>query len=554
MTERAAVASGEARWSCSSSRERSSMASRASGGRSPLIGLLLVLATAGCAGGAAAPALAPQAFDFARMADSVVSTAPLDRAHIGILVYDPESGRTLYEYNSERRFIPASNQKLWGTATALHELGEDYRYRTPVLGLGVDPSTGTAEALVVVGRGDPTLSARFHESDHTALEWLADSVALAGIRRVAGDLIIDASYFDTAIVPGSWTFGNLNGTSAPPSGAFVVAEGLYSIRVTPGPTVGAPAVITPIAPDGVEPVANGVVTSPPGSNGGTSNSRGPWDDVQRFSGEIALDAQPRSFREPMSDPVKFAAHVFADALRARGVAIDGEVRIVYDAAEAEAIRAGHLVDAEVAAGSTAGTGLTAGASATGAGMDAGMLPVREVAAWTSPPMREIVSAILGPSQNWIAEQLVRTLGAERGGRGSWRAGLDVETAFLFGTVGVDSNDGSGMSYQNLVTPRAVAQLFDYARSAPWGPAFRAALAAPGREGTLENRLTALEGRLEGKTGTLSNVNALSGYVRRSDGRELIFSIISNASGLPSGPVVGAIDQLVAALADGAVPH
>ena len=84
--------------------------------------------------------------------------------------------------------------------------------------------------------------------------------------------------------------------------------------------------------------------------------------------------------------------------------------------------------------------------------------------------------------------------------------------------------------------------------------FRDALAAPGKPGTLSSRLTHLQGRLSGKTGTLNSVNALSGYVRTQDGRELIFSILSNASGLGSGPVVAAIDQIVSALAEGIVPR
>ena len=97
------------------------------------------------------------------------------------------------------------------------------------------------------------------------------------------------------------------------------------------------------------------------------------------------------------------------------------------------------------------------------------------------------------------------------------------------------------------------QLLDYARTAPWSAVFRAALAKPASPGTLSNRLRPLAGRLEGKTGTLNSVNALSGYVRTRDGRELIFSILSNASGLPGGPVVTAIDQLVTTLAEGRVP-
>lgn len=499
--------------------------------------LLLALGAAACAPGTPPAAVQPHAFDFARLADSILSTAPLDRGHIGILVYDPATGRTLYEHNSERRFVPASNQKLWVTAAALHELGADYRYRTPVLGAGVDAASGTAQALIVVGRGDPTLSDRFHGSDHAALVSLADSVAAAGIRRVAGDLIIDASFFDPTIIPGTWFLGNLNSTSAPPSGAFAVAEGLYRIALSPGAAEGEPALVTPATPAGVEPVLARVVTSAAGSSGGTTNRRGPWSDTLHIEGSIPLGAGVRQVRLPVTDPVRFAAHVFAEALREKGVAVEGEVRVVYDATEAGAIREGRL-------------GVPASSPRP--------LDVREVAVWTSPPMSDIVAAILQPSQNWIAEQVLRTLGAERGGEGSWRAGNAVQTAFLLGTVGVDSaalrlNDGSGMSHQNLVTPRAVAQLFDYARSASWGPTFRTALAKPAEPGTLANRLRPLEGRLEGKTGTLTNVNALSGYVRVRDGRELIFSVISNASGLPAAPVVGAIDQLVTALAEGAVP-
>lgn len=504
---------------------------------------LLAITAGACVRGAALPSVQPDPFDFARMADSIIATPPLDRAHLGILVYDPAAGRTLYAHNAERRFVPASNQKYWVTATALHELGADWRYRTPVLGIGVDATAGTAQALVVVGRGDPSLSSRFHDDDeNTPLGMLADSVVAAGIRRI-GELIVDASYFDRAIVPGTWTYGNLNGTSAPPTGAFVIDEGIYRIAIAPGRVPGEPALVIPQTPADVEPVVGAVMTLPAGTRGaGTTNRRGPWSDTLYIAGGIAADAEPRTVRVPMTDPVGFAAHAFADALRERGVVIEGGVRIVYDTAGSTAWRAD-------------GTDTAGAVPADGSVVE----DVREVASWTSPTMAEIVAAILQPSQNWIAEQLVRTLGAERREQGSWRAGTTVQTSFLFDVVGIDSaalrlNDGSGMSHQNLVTPRAVVQLLDHARTAPWADTFRDALARPGRPGTLSNRLRALEGRVEGKTGTLSNVNALSGYVRTRDGRELIFSILGNASGLPSGPVVSAIDALVMALAEGYVPR
>lgn len=506
--------------------------------------LFLPLAAA-CGGPGPVEPISPAPLDFVRVADSIVAMPPLHRGHIGIEVYDPATKRVLYQHNGERHFVPASNQKLWPTTTALHVLGPDFRYRTPILGVDLDPTTGTARALVVVGRGDPTFSERFHGSDLAVLDSLADSLVSAGLSCVSGDVIVDASRFDEAIVPGTWTFGNLNGTSAPPTGAFVVAEGVFHASVAPGPEIGGPAVVTVQAPPDVVPVLNEVLTvaleplpadsARPERRRRIARSRGPWSDTLRLRGTVELGEEPVDVRLPMTDPVRFAAHAFADALRARGVVLEGAVRVVRDSVEAASLREGRL-DA---------------ASAP--------LPVRELTAWTSPPMSDIVRHILQPSQNWIAEQLVRTLGAEKTGRGGWREGIEVEEEFLFGLVGIDStalslNDGSGMSHQNLVTPHAVVQLLEHARRAPWSPVFREALAAPGKPGTLQRRLTHLEGRLSGKTGTLSNVNALSGYVTTRDGRELIFSVLSNASGLPGTPVVSAINEIVAALADGIVPR
>ncbi len=154
----------------------------------------------------------------------------------------------------------------------------------------------------------------------------------------------------------------------------------------------------------------------------------------------------------------------------------------------------------------------------------------------------------------MTEQLVRALGAHFGDEGSWREGIDVVRAFLVDEVGVDSldiapRDGSGLSAYNLVTPRAVVRILRYMHAGPYAAEYRTAMAEPAEEdSTLERRLEHLEGRLFAKTGTISYVNSLSGHLVRDGGREVVFSILTNGSGLPSSQVRGAIDEIVSILA------
>ena len=168
----------------------------------------------------------------------------------------------------------------------------------------------------------------------------------------------------------------------------------------------------------------------------------------------------------------------------------------------------------------------------------------------SPPLVDITQQLLERSQNWMAEQLIRTLGAERGEEGSWSEGVKVIQDFLVDEVGIDSldvapRDGSGLSAYNLVTPRALVRLLTFMANGPNAEAYRGALASPGEEdSTLERRLLDLEGRVFAKTGTISNVNSLSGYLVRDDGSEIVFSILSNGSGLSSSVVRAAIDDVV----------
>jgi len=501
-----------------------------------LTALAALLLLAGCASAprvqvAATPSALGRA-SVAEVADSVTTTAPLHRTHWGLALFDPDRSRTLYALNEEKHFVPASNTKLVVTAVALAELGPEWRYETPVHATGVEPGDSVAAALIVVGRGDPTLSERFHPTATAALDALADSVRAAGIRRIRGDLVIDASYFDDTFLHPAWEIGDVAWAYASPVAAFGVAEAAAPIVIAPGTAAGEPARVTRLEP--AEPVVflADIVTDTAGGRRryevrrrpGIGGRRVEFADTLIVTGRIPLGAAPDTLRLAVADPVLHGAYALRSALERRGVTVEGNVIAAYDSAVAASLH------------------------------DPAAPTTRRVALWSSPPLAEIAAAILKPSQNWIAEQLLKTLGAERMGEGNWRAGLEVERRYLFDIVGIDStavalSDGSGLSAQNLLTPRAVVRLLDHARRQPWGTAYRLALPAPGEEeGTLERRLGGLDERVRAKTGTITHVGTLSGYLRAEDGRERIFSIMANASGRPAAEVRRAIDRIVRAMA------
>ena len=479
--------------------------------------LAVVVLLAGCGAPPRPQATPAPRFGFVSIADSIIHASDLNQTHWGIEVFDPARNVTLYSFDANRHFIPASNTKIVVTTVAMGMLGPDFRYRTPVVATGA-AGDSAIDRLVLVGSGDPTWSARFHASDFAVVEQLADSVVRAGVRRIRGELIIDASWFGPERVHSTWEVGDLPFSSAAPVAAVALGEGLISWIVTPGSARGAPASVAPIGPS-VFPVRAQIVTDTARASTNVDIDYHSWPDSIVMTGTMRADRADTT-RTAQPDAARFAAAAFAAALQRRGVTV-ANTRVVYDTLEAAQLRAG---------------------------------PTRAVASWTSPPMSEIVAAILKPSQNWIAEQVLKTLGASYAGRGTWARGIQVERQYLINQARVDSTafflrDASGLSAQNLLSPRAIIQILSHVRQQPWADKYRQGLPQPMMpRSTLSSRLQGLEGKVFAKTGTITNVNSLSGYVVTRSGRELIFSIMTNSSGRPSAQVRRAIDRLVMALA------
>lgn len=484
---------------------------------------VLVALGAGLAACRPLPPASPRPLPFpgslAAAIDAVVDAPPLHRAQWGIHVVDAATGDVVYARDPERLFIPASNAKLVTAAAALARLGPEYRYRTPLY-VARGPADSVAAALLVRGAGDPSMSERFFPGSYAVLDSLADSLAAAGVRHIAGPIVIDGSRFDAERVRASWEVGDLVEPYAPPAGPFGVEDATVRIAVWPGRTPGDPARVETLPLPGLVEIENRVLTGPEGGPASIAFAHRADGTTLVVGGTVppGEGAVVRTVAVP--DAADHAARALRAALERRGIAASGEVLVLRDSAAVWAL---------------------AGAGAAG--------PVVPVAAWHSPPLGEIVREMNKESHNWIAEQLARTLGAELAGVGSWSAGLEAARRFLIDDVAVDSTafllrDGSGLSVQNLLTPATVTALLAHVRRASWGEAFLASLPISGTDGTLEARLGGVAGRVRAKTGTLTNVNSLSGFAWTAGGRELVFSILTNASGRPGAEVREAIDRIV----------
>jgi D-alanyl-D-alanine carboxypeptidase/D-alanyl-D-alanine-endopeptidase (penicillin-binding protein 4) len=492
------------------------------------LALLLTAALSGRApaqqGGTAAPAASASAraptrrASLTRRLNALLDEPPFDRAIWGVAIADP-SGRIVYTRNADRLFIPASVTKILVASAAVALLPPDYRFRTSVYAAGLVDGGVVNGDLVLYGRGDPTLSGRSDDSSSAAFDEMADALRSSGIVRITGDVVGDASYFDSVLVHPSWAGYDLNWWYAAPVTALGFNENSVDFFITPT-TPGNPPAIS-FAPDlGVVRFTNHARTVPADSARTFDFHRAPGTNTIWTAGDVPADVRPWAEHVAVWDAPAWAAAALRRSLEQRGIVVDGRAGTTYDsAAYAAARRAAPLAEH-----------------------------------W-SVPLPDILGPVLESSQNWFAELLLKTLGREFLGVGSFAAGIAVERRFLIDALGVDSTafavvDGSGLSASDLATPRALVQVLRAMRRRPGAEAFVRALPLGGHSGTLRHRFRdpPLEGRVRAKTGSIDRVNTLAGYLEQGGGRTWTFAIQLNHHTALNRDALRRIDAVVAELA------
>jgi D-alanyl-D-alanine carboxypeptidase/D-alanyl-D-alanine-endopeptidase (penicillin-binding protein 4) len=399
--------------------------------------------------------------------------------------------------------------KLFTTALAYETLGPAHQLRTDVLRAGPLGADGTLYGdLVLRGGGDPALSGRYIGGGPAApVDLLAAHVAAAGIRRIRGNLIADESAFDSLRVPLGWPSRYLGASYAPRISALSMNENAALVYVTP---TAAKATLALVPPSMTMRLVNQVrVVAGRRSRIAVST---PNDSTIVVSGTVGKSGGAKAWTVMVTNPALFVAGAFRAALAARGIYVDGDVRLGLTPNE-------HTMVASVA----------------------------------SPPIGRLATIMNGESVNHFAELLFRSAARPGNGNGSAAAAghlLDSLLTFRAGAVRgtVIATDGSGLSTLNRVTPRSLVQLLGYADRATWSWDFHASLPIAGATDLLRRRmrLTPAQGNLHAKTGTLSQVTSLSGYVRAQNGEQLAFAFLYN--GPQHAAAVETIDAMGATLA------
>ena len=472
------------------------------------------------------PKRAAAAARFAGRAETLLAASPARKGDWGLLIVDAETGETLFERNADGYFVPASNMKLFTTALALAKLGPDYKFHTTLETRGTISPEGTLSGdVLLVGRGDPNLSNRrfpfdlreeFDGPPEKVLIELAEALAARGVKEISGDVIGDDSYFPRERYPNGWEIDDMVWEYGAAISSIVVDDNTVALTLTPGEKMGDPvlASVAPLTPDFA--LENDVTTSAPELKSDLTLTREPGANLVVVRGTLPAKGTPRKLVLAIEEPALHAASLLAGLLSERGVKLAGKIRAV------------HVADTD-------------------------RTPRTILAEHVSVPLGDSVKLVNKISQNLHTEMLLRTAARQNGlwsnAEEMLKTPQDFYAAAGIAPDDVMQTDGSGLSRHDLVTPRAIVTLLEYAEGQTWFAPYYRSLPVAGVDGSLQDRMkaTVAAGRIHAKTGSVEHVRTLSGFAETPSGRRLIFSFLGNNQGGNNHEAADALNGLCVAM-------
>lgn len=429
----------------------------------------------------------------------------LSHAHLGMKIVSLEDEETLYELNSEKLLVPASNLKSITAAAALEKLRVNYRFKTEIYASDGMENGIVKGDLIVKGFGDPTLTTRGFPQPYSYdpslrrfvnhLEDIVKALRKLGLKRIYGNIVADDTFFDHERYCQTWSIEDQRWYYAPRISGLSINENLIALVVKARGKVGEKAKVSTIPKTKYPSVVNQALTVPETTKPSITVEK-PW-----LKDEITIKGTIRSgtkweFKEneewvTVENPCLYTASVFKEHLEQARIHVGGRIEM------------GKLEDG-----------------------------AQRIMASVSPPLSEIINWMLKESDNFYAEQIIKTLGAELRGEGSWNKGVEVINEFLRDThinYGCKIVDGSGLSRENRIPPELIIDLLKYMKSRPAGDLFISSLPIAGVDGTIKRRMkgTLAERNLMAKTGYLERVSCLSGYLKTKNKKMIAFSMMFN---------------------------
>ncbi|WP_445300805.1 MULTISPECIES: D-alanyl-D-alanine carboxypeptidase/D-alanyl-D-alanine endopeptidase [unclassified Microcoleus] len=432
--------------------------------------------------------------------DAIANRPEFTRSRWGILIQPLSSTTTLYSRDAQKYFIPASNAKLLTTAAALQKLGADFRIKTSVY-------SGENGSLYVAGRGDPSIA-------EAQLKSLAQQLKQRGISQV-NQLIGDDSYFQGSAVNPNWEWEDAQAGYGAPINSLIFNQNAIDLLLSPQ-ALGQPLKVTFVEAKLANQwqLQNNTVTVAQNESEFIEVGREFDRPIIRVGGQLKVGAEPESAYVAVVNPANNFLQYFQQALAAEGIPVK--------------------------------QALVASASRN---------LNQELATVESPPLAELVRETNRVSNNLYAEVLLRLLGKVTDKmpvpqENTGESGLK-ELKTVLTQLGVNPNsyilaDGSGLSRHNLITPEALVETLRLMANSPAASIYRQSLPIAGESGTLKNRFNTTPNRviMQAKTGTMSGVSALSGYIEVPNYEPLVFSIIVNQSDLSTAKMRSATDEIV----------
>ncbi|MCX6155740.1 MAG: D-alanyl-D-alanine carboxypeptidase/D-alanyl-D-alanine-endopeptidase [Candidatus Kapabacteria bacterium] len=456
--------------------------------------------------------------------NSLLDNPDFSNAMIGICVQSMETGEYLYKHNEAKNLVPASNLKLFTTSTALEYLGKDFKYTTSLYLRGRILAGGEFEGNIIIrGSGDPTFCNLYQKNAIDIFDSWVAKLDTVGITSIRGNIIGDDGYFDDNYYAPGWAWEDMTSSFSAQVSGLSAFENSVEITLTPSDSVGERADFSAYPDNSYIQIVNNVRTARRYASDININ-RNVNSNLIELNGQIILDTSKKEknvqkIQVAVENPCLYFLNIFRDRLKERRINFRGTLLQARDLNEKILYQS--------------------------------LIPFTE---YESIPLSEIIKVINKQSNNLSTELLLKTIGKEISGVGSFSKGVEQVRKYI-SKLGISPEnmsivDGSGLSRYNLVSPKYIVALLSGIYHSANKDVFIESLAEPGKKGTLNYRLTSsrAEKFIKAKTGTMNNISNISGFVYAKNNEVLAFSIMMNNFTVPLSAAINLQDLLCMRLA------